>query len=93
MSEVIGDIRHVAKSRRARRCDWCDQMIEVGQPKATWLWKDGGDVASVHMHPECYEASVRTLDPVDNYEFTPGSYSRGCGCENGNCECGKGVES
>lgn len=93
MSSVIGDIRHVAKSRKARRCSWCDEMIEVGQPKATWLWKDGGDVGEVRMHPECYEASVKTLNHVDGYEFTPGSYSRGCGCENGACECDTGGES
>jgi len=93
VSSVIGDIRHVAKSRKARRCSWCDEMIEVGQPKATWLWKDGGDVGEVRMHPECYEASVKTLNHVDGYEFTPGSYSRGCGCENGACECDTGGES
>lgn len=87
MSGVIGDVRTVAKSRKAKRCDWCDEMIEVDQPKVSWMWKDGGDVHSVKMHPECYGASVDTLDSDDNYEFTPGDYSRGCGCLNGACEC------
>lgn len=88
MSQVIGLIRHVAKSRKAKRCSWCDEMIEVGQPKVSWLWKDdGGYVANVKMHPECHGASVDTLKACDNYEFTRGDYSRGCGCLNGACEC------
>ena len=84
---IIGTEKHTKKTRRARRCDWCDEMIEVGQPKVSWLWKEGEDFAEVRTHPECFAASQKYLEAVDNYEFQPGSYSRGCGCPNGLCEC------
>jgi hypothetical protein len=38
---TIGGVEHIAHSRKAKRCDWCDDMIEVGQPAYRWLWKDG----------------------------------------------------
>lgn len=89
MSGQIGDVRRVAKSRKAKRCTWCDEMIDVGQPAVCWLWKDGADVYSVRMHPECYTAMGKEASRRGGYdfEFTAGEYSRGCGCEHGTCEC------
>lgn len=81
----IGDVERIAKSRKAKRCDWCDQMIGVGEPACRWLWKDGADMCAVRVHPECWEGGVCKMDAYD--EWSPGSFSRGCTCENGVCEC------
>ena len=88
MSGQIGDVRRVAKSRKAKRCTWCAEMIDGGQPAVCWLWKDGADVHPVRMHPECYAAMDKEAAHWGySFEFSAGSYSRGCGCEHGACEC------
>jgi hypothetical protein len=67
----------VKRSRKERRCDWCAEKIEVGQPNESYCWADGGDCHSVYMHPECYEAMRQAcrLDP--NIVWSPGDFVRG----------------
>jgi len=33
----IGDVERITRSRKPKRCSWCDEMIEVGQPAVRWL--------------------------------------------------------
>lgn len=82
----IGDVERIARSRKAKRCCWCDEMIGVGQPAIRWLWKDGADIGAVRVHPECY-AALQRRDLWDGEEWCPGEFSRGCCCEHGACEC------
>ena len=48
----------VTKSRKPRRCDWCGQMIDVGQPYDSYRYRFVAfrNACTVRMHPECLEA-------------------------------------
>ena len=90
MSEAIGEPRHTKKTRRARHCDWCGEMIEVGQPKVSWLWKDVAGIAEVRMHPECSDACAQEArEEGSGYVFSAHEHARGCCCERGACRCDK----
>jgi hypothetical protein len=53
-----------------------------------WLWKDGADIHPTRVHPECYAAMDKEHTHWGySFEFSAGSYARGCGCEHGACEC------
>lgn len=82
----IGDVVHVAHCRKAKLCDWCGEMIEVGKPAVRWLWKDAAFIATTRVHLECYTGGV--CQHPDG-EWTPGDFARGCLCEHGACECVK----
>jgi hypothetical protein len=47
----------VKKSRKRRRCDWCGELIDVGQPYDSYRLVASGNACTVRMHPECLEAS------------------------------------
>lgn len=85
---MIGEVQQIMASRKARLCDWCNDDIEVGQPARRYRWKDGSDVVTVRMHPECFDASQDLASREGGEcEWTPGDFSRGCCCINGGCEC------
>lgn len=82
------EIRHVKQSRKDRRCDWCDEMIHVGDPYDTYRYFDSRDASTVRMHPECRLAMGDfAREEGGSCEWSPGSFSRGCTCERGRCEC------
>lgn len=87
---TIGDCRRIAKSRKRKSCDWCNEWIDVGQPAVAWLWKDGADVQPTRVHPECYTALCEEAREWGyGYEFTPGDHKRGCTCEKGSDPCAR----
>ena len=47
----------VARSRKRRQCDWCGEMIDIGQPYDSYRFALSGDAGTVRMHPECFAAS------------------------------------
>lgn len=67
-------------------CSWCGYGIEVGEPKSSYIWRDGSDTGSENMHRECYQAMQET-DPDDLHGVSFGDHSRGCNCQDGWCEC------
>lgn len=80
----------VAKSRKRRGCSWCGQAIEIGQPYRAYSWSDSGDYCRACMHPECYTAMQSVaVEEGGWFEWTPGDFHRGCGCDAGCCECKK----
>ena len=61
--ERMSDTFHeqsVKASRKIRRCDWCGELIQIGQPYESYRWRDGSDGGTVMMHPECLQAMGRT---------------------------------
>lgn len=77
--------RLIKKSRKAKRCQWCYELIEVGQPK--YYWFTYGDNIGCDVHPECYEALCRS-DYKDEMP-APGDNPRGCDCNYcKGCKCG-----
>ena len=59
MSDTFHE-QSVKASRKVRRCDWCGELIQIGQPFESYRWRDGSDGGTVVMHPECREAMHRT---------------------------------
>jgi len=70
--------KSVKKSRKRRRCDWCGETIEVGQPYNSYQFSTHGDASTVRMHPECLAASCGVAKQEGGwFEWTPGAYRRG----------------
>lgn len=49
----------VKKTRRARRCDWCGDRIDAGQPSVATSGIFEGDFYTGRYHPECNAAALR----------------------------------
>ena len=51
--------RHVKKTRKACKCQWCWEPITPGEPSVyvSAVWE--GDFATSRYHPECNEAIRR----------------------------------
>jgi uncharacterized protein YycO len=47
----------VTKSRKRKRCDWCGELIDVGQPYDSYRFVAFGNAGTARMHPECNSAS------------------------------------
>lgn len=63
--------RHKALNRH--RCSWCWQFIEVGENYWRYRFFDNGEVSTVKMHPECYDAmQVAAREEGGFIEWTPG---------------------
>jgi len=65
------------RSRKARRCSWCDELIELGiEYKATTGSMDGC-IETTHMHPECYAGAQNWFLDTGEDCYTPGEFMRG----------------
>jgi hypothetical protein len=61
---------HVA--RKQHRCTWCWQMVRPGDIYRRYRVLNG-DVATVRMHPECYDAmQTEAAEEGGWIEWTPG---------------------
>ena len=68
----------VARSRKRRRCDWCYEAIEIGQPYDSYRFACPGDTGTVRMHPECLEASAEMAKQEGGwFEWDLGEFKRG----------------
>lgn len=68
----------VKAARKGRRCAWCAEMIEVGQPYEHWTTIDDGPYRNA-MHPECRTAfeDLIKLEGGGFVEYEPHAYARG----------------
>lgn len=73
------NITRVKACRKPTRCYWCDEIIEIGQPKITTATVFEGDFQSNNFHPECFDALERWQDENREEEYWPdcGSMKRG----------------
>ena len=61
------------KARKAHRCDWCWQRIDEGTEYKRYRYFDGGEAATIKMHPECIGAMQEEAAHWGGYfEWTPG---------------------
>ncbi len=68
----------VKKSRKRRRCDWCGELIDVGQPYDSYRFATFGDAGTVRMHPECLTASGEMARQEGGwFEWFPSEFKRG----------------
>ena len=50
---------HVKRTRRTRRCDWCGELIQKGDPSVATSEIFEGDFFQGRYHPECNAATLR----------------------------------
>lgn len=50
---------HVKRTRRTRRCDWCGELIQKGDPSFVHDGIYDGDFYRGRYHPECNSAIDR----------------------------------
>ena len=76
---------HEPRQQTARKpyaCWWCGETINAGEHYWRWTWKDGRELLTCSVHPECYEVWCGEL-----VEPTFAEFSRGCLCQRGFCRC------
>jgi len=56
------NVREVKKTRRKRKCDWCWELIEKGDPSIATCGIFEGDFYRARFHPECHAAELRYCD-------------------------------
>lgn len=82
------------KTRKGYRCLWCWEHMPKGSEVKRWACFDGGSASTVRMHDECYEAMLRWYTHWDDELPIPGTYPRGCCCEDRECkDCKEYVNS
>lgn len=85
----ISKIKSIKRSRKQYRCSWCYEIIESRSPYKSWF--TFGEAVTTRMHPECYEAHLKVDLRDDDCLPTPGTFRRGCWCEEIKelCQCGE----
>lgn len=71
--------RKVKSCKKAKRCDWCDEWIKVGESKIFLAHVFDGDFYTSHFHPECYESAQKWWDENRDEDCAPdrGTMKRG----------------
>lgn len=64
MSTILKE-RVVKRARKARRCDWCDEMIAVGDSYHYSVAVTDGDFSPYGYHHEC----LRAIGKMDRYDL------------------------
>jgi len=44
------DVEHIKHAKKKRRCDWCFEFIQPGEPYARWRWFGESSPMSVGVH-------------------------------------------
>ena len=61
------------KARKTHRCEWCWQRIDEGTEYKRYRYYDGGEAATIKMHPECMDAMQEEAAYWGGvFEWTPG---------------------
>lgn len=59
MSTILGE-RHVERTRKYARCQWCSEELEKLKPSVTVSGIWDGDFSTMRLHTECHAAWKRT---------------------------------
>ena len=62
------------KCRKPHNCEWCNEIINIGDQAAVRKYMYDGDFRSAHQHPECFEGMDKS-DVADG--FAEGEQQRG----------------
>lgn len=81
----------VKAPRRSRACNWCGEIIAVGEPhqRCAVVWE--GEFGELHMHNECVSASEAWArgEPY-GAEYMVGGMRRGCSVwPDDDCDCAR----
>ena len=63
---------HIKKTRKAKKCDWCAEPIEIGAEAVHVTGRgDWGDFYSMDYHPECNAAIDRYCADFGQDDYLP----------------------
>ncbi len=71
MSTFFSETR-TSRARKAHRCEWCFEQIEVGEVYAHYTGAEGGRWFTAKWHPECLDVAQES----GGFEYTPGEGTR-----------------
>jgi len=71
MYENINDDGKIVKLRKSKRCEWCGEVIEVGEEAIRRVYKWWDEFRDTRMHLECYEGMEDKIIKGD-IEFADG---------------------
>ena len=76
---AIDDCGRQVCLRKPHRCEWCGEMMIVGEKAVVRVYKFDGDFNYNRMHPECWDALNRAFknDELRNGEFEGSCMPRG----------------
>lgn len=74
MSTDFGD-NTFPTARKTYRCEWCGELIKVGERHVKFSGKWEGEFQNWRMHSECHSATSK--DDLSE-GFTPYEHDRGC---------------
>jgi hypothetical protein len=73
--------KYLAKTRKAHRCEWCGERIDIGEEAWYWFYRLEGATRSAYMHCECKAACEKAYaDPgqeIALYGWEAGKFARG----------------
>lgn len=75
MSVIAIRERKINDTRKPHQCEWCPEEIPVGDPAYYRAYTFEGAFHSAYMHPECYDAMLRS--DIDGEGFEEATNSRG----------------
>ena len=65
-------------SRKLRLCDWCGELIDIGDPYESYRRRDDHNSIAVQCHPECLAAMYRTAQQEGGWlDWQTGENERG----------------
>ena len=69
----------VKRTRRTRRCDWCGELMQKGDPSVSTSGIFEGDFYQGRYHPECNDAIARWWKKYGHHgdEFPDWTMNRG----------------
>lgn len=65
------------RARKEYKCEWCNELIKVGEKYLSRAYKFDGDFNSGQMHLECEDAMNRSRYDLISEGFYPGECTRG----------------
>jgi hypothetical protein len=69
--------RLIKAARKAHRCHWCDQWIDVGESYYYGAGEYEGDFCVTKTHQECEAASNRTMEHNKECSWEAHDHERG----------------
>lgn len=66
----------IRAARKTHTCDWCGELIVVGESYTRWRYFDAG-ASTVKLHEDCFDAMSEL---GGSQEWNAGDNRRGCNC-------------
>lgn len=67
------EVESITAARKRHRCNWCWELITIGESYRRYRVFMYGDADTIRMHPECYDAMCAESEEEGGWiEWIPG---------------------